>query len=159
MNEPKPKRRRWFQFSLRSLMLATVVCAVVFGWLGKRVDETRREEVAVWNILKAAGDVEFHDIDGPSWLTRHFLRVSKVDFGRTQVTDADLEYLKELNRLRELRLDFNDVTGTGLRHLKDQTALGSLHLDYTEIVDVELVHLEELTQLKELSLDGELKGN
>ena len=40
MNDPKPKRRRrWYQFSLRSLMLFMVVCAVGFGWLGRKLEE------------------------------------------------------------------------------------------------------------------------
>ena len=39
MTDPQPKRRRWYQFSLRTLMLFMVVCAVVFGWLGKRHEQ------------------------------------------------------------------------------------------------------------------------
>ncbi len=47
MNEPQPKRRRrWYQFSLRTLMLFMVVCAIPSAWVGWKLEATRRERVA-----------------------------------------------------------------------------------------------------------------
>jgi hypothetical protein len=46
MNEPPKHKRRWFQFSLRSLMIFTVVCAVAcdwFGWQAKIVRDRTAE--------------------------------------------------------------------------------------------------------------------
>jgi hypothetical protein len=41
--EPPKRKRRWFQFSLRSLLSCTMVCAVAAGWLGKRMEQKRNE--------------------------------------------------------------------------------------------------------------------
>ena len=82
MTEPAPKRRRrWYQFSLRALMLFMVVCAVGFGWVGSMLEATRREQVVVAEIEALGGDVEYHDMVGPDWLARHFRKVSVVAFG------------------------------------------------------------------------------
>ncbi len=77
MNEPKPKRRRrWYQFSLRSLMLFMLVCAIVsvcamvFGWLGKSRQETERERLAIakTEALLAGGRwVVLYRTPGPTW--------------------------------------------------------------------------------------------
>jgi len=43
--EPEPlktespkRKRRWFQFSLRTLLMFTVIAAVALGWLGKKFE-------------------------------------------------------------------------------------------------------------------------
>ena len=71
MTEPTPKRRRrWYQFSLRSLMLFMVVCAVGSAWVGSKLEATRREQVAVAEIEKFGGSVQYHEMKGPDWLDR-----------------------------------------------------------------------------------------
>jgi hypothetical protein len=42
--EPPKRRRRWFQFSLRSLMIFTVVCEIPFGWFGARMRRAERQK-------------------------------------------------------------------------------------------------------------------
>ena len=55
MTEPI-KRRRWFRFGLRTLLLAMTVLCV---WLGFNVNAARRQKEAVDAILKAGGTVTF----------------------------------------------------------------------------------------------------
>jgi hypothetical protein len=57
--DPPKRKRRWFQFSLRSLMIFTMVCAVACGWLGTRIEQKREEREAVEAILKDRGWVVY----------------------------------------------------------------------------------------------------
>ena len=153
MNEPKPKRRRrWYQFSLRSLMLFMVVCAVGFDWLGKRLDETRREQAVVAKIQKVGGFVVYHEMKGPDWLTRHFRKVQTVNLADTRVTDAEMGHLAELTGLEALDLQLTRVTDAGLVHLRGLISLDELYLFRTHVTDAGLVHLKALTNLEKLTV-------
>ena len=55
MTETKPKRR-WFKFSLRTLL---VVMTALCVWLGFKVNAARRQKEAVTAIFKAGGTVSF----------------------------------------------------------------------------------------------------
>ena len=50
------KRRRWFRFSLRMLLVVVTVLCV---WLGFKVNAARRQKEAVEAILKAGGQVSY----------------------------------------------------------------------------------------------------
>ena len=54
MTEAKCKRR-WFQFSLRTLLIFTLICAVAAGWLGETIDRKRREREAVETFVESGG--------------------------------------------------------------------------------------------------------
>jgi hypothetical protein len=55
--QTEPPKRRWYQFSLRTLLIFTVVCAIAAGWLGKRVAQKRNERKAVAAVVKLGGMV------------------------------------------------------------------------------------------------------
>ena len=52
----------------------------------------------------------------------------------TQITDAGLQHLKGLTKLRELRL-YTQITDAGLEHLEGLTNLESLFLGGTHLTD------------------------
>ena len=56
MHDAPVKRRRWFRFSLRMLL---VVMTVLCVWLGFKVNAARRQKEAVEAILKAGGTVTY----------------------------------------------------------------------------------------------------
>ena len=56
MSDAPVKRRRWFRFSLRALL---VVMTVLCVWLGFKVNAARRQREAVAAILKAGGTVAY----------------------------------------------------------------------------------------------------
>jgi hypothetical protein len=96
MTEPQPKRRRrWFQFSLRTLMLFTAVCTIPSAWVGWKLDETRREQVVVVEIEKLGGGVLHHELKGPDWLAWRFRKVQVLGLIDTQVTDEGVEELQQ----------------------------------------------------------------
>ena len=53
--DPPKRKRRWFQFSLRTLMIFTIIVAVACGWLGNKIEQKRREREAVEAFVKAGG--------------------------------------------------------------------------------------------------------
>ena len=67
---PQP-RLRWYQFSLRSLLLFVFACSLAFGWLGVKMQRAREQKQAVEAIEKLGGSVAYdyqYDASG-SWIT------------------------------------------------------------------------------------------
>ena len=69
-------------------MLFTLVCAIGLGWLGEKLNETRREQVVVAEIEALGGGVEYHDMEGPPWITRHFRKVRSLGLDGVQGADT-----------------------------------------------------------------------
>ena len=57
--EPPKRKRRWFQFSLRTQMILKLICGVRAGWLGRNIERKREDREAVDAILKLGPAVEF----------------------------------------------------------------------------------------------------
>jgi Leucine-rich repeat (LRR) protein len=155
-----PKRkRRWFQFSLRTLFVFILICAVAASWLGRKIERKREEQVAVTAIAESGSIVRYDgskfEPTGPKWLRRllgngFFSEVSGIEFHKA--TDAQLEYLDALPQLQYLTLTGNDITDAGLIHLKGLTQLRSLFLEKTKITDAGLAELQDLPHLEALYL-------
>jgi Leucine-rich repeat (LRR) protein len=91
--------------------------------------------------------------------TPQFLTAAKDDAAAlANVTDADLQLLKDLPDLRVLALHQCDVTDAGLEHLAGLTNLLGLHFGSNKITDDGLKHFKKLTALRSLTL-GVPKGH
>ena len=126
-NQSKP-RRRWFQFSLRTLfVLVTLFCI----WLALTVNAARKQREAV-AAIEALGGRVFYEYEwsfpspepsGPKWLRElvgeeYFFTIIDVDLRSTKVTDAGLEHLKGLKSLVQLDLNSTKVTDEGVEKLQ-----------------------------------------
>ena len=168
--EPPKRRRRWFQFSLRTLMIFTLICAIAAGWLGTRIERKHQEQAAVDAIRKLGGSVvyDYESLNstkppkppGPDWLRKligenFFSEVEGVlILGTSKVTDADLERLEGFPQLKTLMLGGNQsYTDAGLINLRRLPQLQALKLG-TEVTDAGLIHLSGLSQLNWLDLEG-----
>lgn len=163
----KPKsRRRWLQFSLSTLLLATAGFAL---WLGLWVDRARRQQRAVKTILAAGQNIVFyeHEFDssgrlrrgaepsGPAWLRRllgdeYFVSVQEVQLN--DPSDAELRLLRDLPRLRRLRVGGSRITDEGLAHLGQLSALRELGIRAPGVTDAGVADLKGLKNLERLSL-------
>ena len=176
-DQPKP-RRRFFRYSLRTLMLVVTVFCVWLGVTAKRAQDQRQAVVAIYKLggrVLYDHQIEESDPPGPAWLRQligveYFFNVARVylrkpDYHgrnsatRKRFTDADLEHLtglvRDLKRFSELQfldLRYTQVTDEGLMHLKGLTNLLRLYLDDTQVTDAGLVRLKELTKLQFLFL-------
>jgi hypothetical protein len=157
---PRP-RRRWLQFSLRTLMLVVLMVSVPLGWFGMKVRVAEREDAAVDAIQALGGGISYRsdDLPTPAWIPRrHAVKVLAVFLGETQTTDADLgrlkEHLRTLPHMEELKLQKTRITDAGLEHLEEFTNLEELDLSSTPISDAGLVHLKPLSRLRCLQFTG-----
>ena len=154
---PKPKLR-WFQFSLRTLLVFVTLCAVPCSWLGVKMQKARQQRKAARAIEELGGEVGWSEPSGPAWLRSLlgddvFRHVDSVDAFVSDVDDAALENLKALNQVEYLGLVVSPVTDAGLEHLKGLNRLQTLIiLEDTDITDAGLAHLKTLTQLEYLCL-------
>lgn len=71
-----------------------------------------------------------------------------------QITDAGLEHLKGLARLKYLNLSGTQVTDAGLARLQGLTSLTFLNLRDTRISDAGLAYLKGLASFRVLNLSG-----
>lgn len=173
----KPKRRRRLQFSLRTMLLATVVFALLFGWLGEKIRVAWKQQEAVEAILALGGSVRCEYQDKPfragtpqnvgapaqppgppglKWLRtllgeQFFARVTTAWFP-PRVGDEELACLDEMPYLTGLGLSHAAVTKVGLSHVWRHTQLTSLSLRSTCISDSDVPNLESLQQIKSLDL-------
>ena len=60
----KPKRRPWYQYSLRSLIFLMTAACVALVWLAYERNEVRKRETAIAAIKKLGGNVYF-DVSQP----------------------------------------------------------------------------------------------
>jgi hypothetical protein len=63
--DPPKRKRRWFQFSLRTLMIFTLFLAIGCGLMARRVEQKRNEREAVDAIVKLGGHVHYDNDHGP----------------------------------------------------------------------------------------------
>jgi hypothetical protein len=127
--EPPKCNRRWFQFSLRTLLIVTVVVAVIAGGLGRGIENDRRESEVVKAVTSIGGCVYYDyersgggwsfgpEPNGPRWLRaifgeNFFSEVALVGLSDTIVTDTDLPAIeKNMTHVPE-------ISAAGVKHLK-----------------------------------------
>ena len=169
------KRRenlRWFQYSLRSLFLLTLVACVAMSWVAVRLQGVRCEKEAVEEINKLRGfvwyDYELTEDDKPvPVVVQHqggflrgllgddfFAKVVRVRLRPGLIADPDLRHLGGVPYLRTLELSGARITSAGLQHLKGLKRLRRLCLDGTQLAETGLEDLKGMTQLQELDLAG-----
>lgn len=165
--DPPKRKRRWFQFSLRTLMIFTLICAIPCAWLGRKIERKRNERDAVAVILKLGGIVMYEyqtmpgapprQPPGPTWL-RSLLGekfFSEVDFVALQhLSEPKPDRRAELNQIYGTNLNGKNVAEAAMERLEGLTRLHHLYLTNSEVSDGDLVGLEELTELQTLDLSG-----
>src|SRR5437764_984271 len=93
-------KRRWFQFSLKLLLVGMTLACVLLAWLAYERNEVRRRDTAIAAIEKLGCRIE---LDSTQPFRPHWLRpllggqstgeVVTVLFFRGNVTDADLVHI------------------------------------------------------------------
>jgi hypothetical protein len=156
---PKPKEKgRWYQFGLRTLLVFILVAGVGFGWLGVRVQQSRKHQAAVAKLQESGATITF---DNDGW-------AKTVEFPSSELTeqasvrDAALVPLKDLPKLQELTLGQTRITDVGLQHLARLKNLKVLDLStgfdqdlvFPDVTDAGLESLKKLANLRTLVLKG-----
>lgn len=159
-------RRRWFRFSLRTILIALTLCGV---WLGYTMHRVRARRDAI-RAIDANGGTYGVYVVGPKWLgyfirdEKCFYDASRVSFGphnsgydpANPFNDDDLagiiDHLNAFSDFRSLDLQNTNVTDNGLRFLSGIRYLELLQLDGTNVTDDCIPYLIEIKTLRQLSL-------
>jgi hypothetical protein len=159
-NPPRPKRR-WYQYSLRTLFLLMTLFAL---WLGVNIHRARQQKEAVEAIVKAGGGVQYdsgarvvpHGYDGsgpaPSWLAPPWLRRQLGDDFFDDVTGVYFKGVFQERRSHDPWGPSQDIDLNALAHLKSLRELKRLDLRRMAVKDRGLVHVEGLVGLEVLNL-------
>ena len=59
MTESSKPRRRWFQYSLRTLLLLMLLVSIGMSWVAVRMQRARRQREAVKGIERLGGGVMY----------------------------------------------------------------------------------------------------
>jgi hypothetical protein len=167
---PPKRKRRWYQFSLRTLLVVTAIVAVACGWLGSKIEQRRRQRDALATLAKlgdnalAAYDFQLNGSTegprGPAWL-RSLLGenfFSEVVGAQVQLVqdaeraDAGLACIGEFRKLETLTLLGTRVSERGAANLSRLTSLRLLGLGKTGLTDNLAACLRDMTKLEELDL-------
>jgi hypothetical protein len=169
MRETPVKRRPWFRYSMRTLLILVTVAAIWFGLLAQ---SARKQREAVQAVLAAGGSVQYDyqrrgpqsEPRGQRWLRKligdeYFQEVVGVV---VQSNSADDELLLQIGKLHNLEsltvgaLDSNNqrITDAGLRHIGQAKRLRSLNIGFTKVTDQGLGYLAGLPALVHLDLSS-----
>lgn len=173
VSDSRVGRRGWFQFSLRTLLLAMLALCMALGWFVQRV---RKQQEAVSRIVGYGGYVTYdYQLDasgefrrdssgnylrgleppGPRWLRElvgdhYFQTPVRVWLGSDEgvgFLDHELESLAgplhSLPRLTALDLAGSPITDAGLAHLHGLTQLEQIDLRGTKVTDRGIQSLQQ----------------
>lgn len=138
----KAMRQRWFQFSLRGMLLSMLVA---FAWLGYYADRVHRQQTAEAAIRKLGGHCLIQEDGSGSLSSRVQARLTRwlgdnathtirhAYLGGCTLSDDDLSCLAGLPHLRTLTLTSTPITDDGLEHLRDLEQLTFVDLRFTHV--------------------------
>jgi len=137
--KPRTRRRRWFQFSLRTALAGTFLWAVVLGLWSVYLAPFQRQKAAIvrlrergiprWTYDRSAqlprwiawilGDESFNQAARGVWLPEG---IGDEDLAEMEADLASLPWL------RDLEIQNSHVTDEGLRHLARLVTIENLHI-------------------------------
>jgi internalin A len=170
IDTPKPKLR-WYQFSLRSLLVLVTLFGFACSWFAVKMKQAKRQQetVEAFKKIDGAGGISYdfeelgsHAPLGPKWMHRllgidFFANITRVIVSK----DSPMSYLPEFSELRSLNGLSSygpgstvSITDVGIENLKGLAQLEKLYLEQTGISDTGLQNLKGLAKLRVLSLTG-----
>lgn len=153
----RPKRR-WFQFSLRTLLILITAGSLWLGWYMFRWRQQQAQQKQAAAAVRQLGGEAQPSLSSYS-LSSVLLEQNNAEnvffLQEKNLQDDDLKIFTSAKMTRALYLFRNNITDRGLVHLKDLRHLGFLDLrHYKKITDEGLKHLANLKELETLILIG-----
>lgn len=170
------RRRRWLQFSLRSIMLLMLLLGCVIGPVTNLRWQSQRMSAILASIEERGGKIEFdlsavkrepagHNcfcgVPGrqppkppPTWYDRLGVKyhhpIKHIELNGLQFSESDLLTLQTLPIFPELTIRGYATTVEALGQLRHFTKLKSLQIHDMPITEADLVIFGDLQQLEEL---------
>lgn len=169
---PDRRRRRWRQFSLRTMILLVTIVSIACSFVTARMRAAKRQEAAVKAIKEAGGLVTYdYFLDnrphgkkgaqppGPEWLRDRlgidfFARVVEVRLHRFGQEKVVAKHLTAMPRLRLLNLrGVANLSDSDLARIGQLQHLEQLQLSSPKISDVLLSRISHPKRMKILVLE------
>jgi hypothetical protein len=155
----KPNRR-WYQFSLKTLLLAMLILGCLIAPITYERQKAQRYKAEVEKLKAFGGEIGYDDArPNRSDLVaavlgdNRFENVTSIRFHRgSSIKDEDFRGLGQFLHLKYVRLDEIPVNDAALLHLQDCRELKLLSLYGTRVSDAGMVHLADMKNLEELWL-------
>jgi hypothetical protein len=147
--DPPKRKRRWFQFSLRTLLIFSTICAVASAWIGSKIEQMRRQREAVAVIESHKGHVYYCEVGNVGNQPDYCGTVESVD---CRADGDSVAALLELPDLSDVQLVGPDVTDSVLAELNGLHRLRRLSLIASTETDVGWRALGQFRQLREMLL-------
>jgi Leucine-rich repeat (LRR) protein len=155
--EPKkPPRRRWFQYSLRSMLVLITLAAIALAAWNTYRKRLRLQNRALPELTRLKAEVDVQPV-GPEWLRalpggEDLFKVVGVKLEHHRFEDEDLACLEHLPYLERLYLAATPLSNKGLAHVAKCKRLKRLSLWKTRITDLGMEHLRNLEDLELLDI-------
>jgi hypothetical protein len=166
--EPNAKRRRWFQFSMRTLLIVTLLIGAGAAWLSSEIRRAKRQEAAVEALREGGATIIFaheriiayensawrstpiivaQSKPGPQWL-RHWLGLDL--FSRVASVEIRIDPKEDLPRFESQVALLADVPSV------ESVSLTLLSVDDSLVIsDAVVDRIVALPNLNSLSLVGD----
>ena len=135
----KPSKRRWFQFTLRSLLiLVTLVAGLLVAW--RVYVEPYRRQRETMKLIEELGGSYKTELGGPAWMRDwfgpdNFQNIVLVDVADCDDPEKYLGQIVSLPCLETLVVGSRNFTDEHLSRLERLTTLIGLILDSTTVTD------------------------
>ncbi len=157
-------KRRWFQFSLRTLVVVMLLVSLVLGYWGYARRRAQRQWEAVRAIREAGGTVRDdnmywpHPNNSPTWQRRLGIECPEafhVDVTLSEGSGKEImPHLRQLRELKDIRLDGDWLDDEGMKALFDSSNLTNLEIASDQITDTGILSIAGNKKLQTLSLSG-----
>ncbi len=156
---PPPYKRRWYQYSLRSLLMLVTLCAFLCSWLAVKIEQGKRQKAAV-DALRAKGFTITYDYEvdrdgkplpNPVLNVPQWLRGWLGDDCFATVVGVDAPFGTMFGGLGGFHL-YCDATEEDLRPLAELPRVKFLQLGGARIGDSALRQIGNLSELDHLEL-------
>jgi hypothetical protein len=170
VEKPAKRKLRWYQFSLRTLLIFVTVFAFACSWFAVKMGQAKRQREAVNAIQKVGGTVHYDYAEtaprtvsssGKPWEPEWLLKLLGEDFFHKPVnitffdTPKDEGWIKAVNSLPSLKtllLSGGNISDETLDNLLELPNLEELHANSSSVSDEGLKNLEKFPKLRWLTI-------
>ena len=134
--EPPKRKRRWFQFTLRTLIILTLIGGVVSGRLGRLIEEkydkerATEEQQKAWDESHAIAAAISRQLGVQAMACTQLLPPDYVyvEIHASSANDETFKQLSTMPRIGSLNVFGGQFTDAGIRHLTKLKGLQYLRL-------------------------------